>query len=155
MGPSFIRNLFQSSNESHYKVRWCEIQGNVGLNRWLTNQMQLLSTVVPTGLETIDILTIFLEQSELILAKEIPLSLSMFTSSNISRSTHCSALMRYRPVIFPTLYIVHKKHNHSNYKLYHLPLNLICHPCMWTKKRWNSHASKTNLEDHLLAAGPS
>ena len=39
-----------------------------------TNQMQLLSTVVTTGSETIDILTIFLKRSEPILEKEIPLS---------------------------------------------------------------------------------
>ena len=60
MGPPFIRNLIQSSNESHYKVRWCEIQSNVDLTRWLSNQMQMLSAAVTTGLETINILTIFL-----------------------------------------------------------------------------------------------
>ena len=58
MGPTFIQNLIQSSNESYYKVRWCENQGNVDLTQWLTNQMQLLSTTITTGLETIDILTI-------------------------------------------------------------------------------------------------
>ena len=36
--------------------------------------MQLLSTAVTTGSETIDILTIFLKQSEPILEKEIRLS---------------------------------------------------------------------------------
>ena len=46
--------------------------------------MQLPSAAVTTGLETIDILTVFLKQSEPILEKEIPLSLSMFRSSNIS-----------------------------------------------------------------------
>ena len=37
--------------------------------------MQLLSTAVTAGLETIDILTIFLKRSEPILEKEFPLSL--------------------------------------------------------------------------------
>ena len=60
--------------------------------------MQLLWTAVTTGLETIDILTIFLKQSESILEKEIPLSLSMFRSSSISRSTHCSPLTWYKPL---------------------------------------------------------
>ena len=60
--------------------------------------MQLLSTAVTTGLETIDILTIFLKRSEPRLEKEIPLSLSMFRSLNVSRSTHRSALTRYKPI---------------------------------------------------------
>ena len=46
--------------------------------------MQLLSTAVTTGLEITDILTIFLKQLEPILEKEMPLSLSLFRSSNIS-----------------------------------------------------------------------
>ena len=54
--------------------------------------MQLFSTAVTTGSETIDILTIFLKRSEPILEKEIPLALSMFRSSNSFRSTHCPAL---------------------------------------------------------------
>ena len=60
--------------------------------------MQLLSTAVTTGLETIDILTIFLKRSEPILEKEIPLSLSMFRSSSVSRLTHRSALTWYKPL---------------------------------------------------------
>ena len=60
--------------------------------------MQLLSTAVTTRLETIDILIIFLNRSEPILAKEIPLSLSMFRNANIPRSTHCSALTRYKSI---------------------------------------------------------
>ena len=58
-----------------------------------------LTTAVTTGLETIDILTIFLKRSEAILAKEISLSLSMFRSSYVSRSTHCSTMTRYKSIM--------------------------------------------------------
>ena len=44
----------------------------------MTSQMQLLSTAVTTGLDAIDILTIFLKRSEPLLANKIQLSLSMF-----------------------------------------------------------------------------
>ena len=79
-------NLIIKSNGEKPKAMWI-------LPDDFTNQMQLLSTAVTTGLETIDILTIFLKQSKSILEKEIPLSLLIFRCSNISRSTHCSALM--------------------------------------------------------------
>ena len=69
--------------------------------------MQLFSTAVTTGSEAIDILTIFLERSEPILEKEIPLSLSMFRSSNIFRSTHFSVLTWYK-LIKEKVYIYFK-----------------------------------------------
>ena len=86
-GTSFraAMNLIIKSNGVKSKAIWIEPDD-------FTKQMQLLSTAVTTGLETIDILTIFLKRSEPILEKEIRLSLSMFRSSNISKSTHCSAL---------------------------------------------------------------
>ena len=86
-GTSFraAMNLIIKSNGVKSKAMWIYPDD-------FTNQMQLLSTAVTTELETIDILMIFLKRSERILEKEIPLSLSIFKSSSISRSTHCSAI---------------------------------------------------------------
>ena len=104
-------NLIIKSNGEKPKAMWI-------LPDDFTNQMQLLSTAVTTGLETIDILTIFLKQSKSILEKEIPLSLLIFRCSNISRSTHCSALMWYKPIKEKVTYNLNCWHDMSWGSLY-------------------------------------
>ena len=104
-------NLIIKSNGEKPKAMWI-------LPDDFTNQMQLLSTAVTTGLETIDVLTIFLKRSKSILEKEIPLSLLIFRCSNISRSTHCSALMWYKPIKEKVTYNLNCSHDMSWRSLY-------------------------------------
>ena len=78
-------------------------------NQWHTNQMQLLSTAVTTGLETIDILIIFLKWSEPTLVKQFHfhgqcLDLPIFPDQ--------PTLQHWRDtsqLFSQTLYILHKK----------------------------------------------